>query len=65
MSPEKHVLRWRVAFVVDRAVHITGSRRSLAQYLGVSVTSIAQWLHATADVPDGAWDRILELLQKL
>jgi len=61
----KRDLRRRVAAVLLRAVREVGSRRSLAQYLGVSVVSLAQWLNETADVPDGVWDRVLELLLKL
>jgi len=42
-----------------------GSRKSLAEYLGVPVASVAQWLYATADLPDDVLDKIIELFSRL
>lgn len=47
---------------MNRAVRVMGSRRSLAEYLGVPVTSVAQWLYAKGDLPDSVLDKIIELL---
>ena len=63
-SKGKRELRKRVAAVMDRAVRALGSRRSLAEYLGVPVTSVAQWLFATADLPDDVLDKLLDLLSR-
>jgi hypothetical protein len=65
LGPTRRDLRWRIASVIHRAVRRLGSRKSLAEYLGVPVTSVAQWLYAQSDVPDGVWDRIVELLLRL
>ena len=51
--------------MMNRAVRVMGSRRSLALYLGVPVTYVAQWLYARSDIPDGLLDKIIELLSML
>ena len=61
-STGKREVRRRVASVMNRAVRAMGSRRSLAVYLGVPVTSVASWLFARSDMPDGVLDKIIELL---
>jgi DNA-binding transcriptional regulator YdaS (Cro superfamily) len=64
-SQGKRALRKRVASVVNRAVRAAGSRKLLAEYLGVPVTSVAQWLFATSDMPDSVLDQIIQLLSRL
>jgi len=65
VSRGKRELRKRVAAVMNRAVRVTGSRKSLAEYLGVPVTYVAQWLYATADLPDDMLEKIIDLLSRL
>jgi len=50
---------------LHEACVILGGEHKLAEYLGVPVTYVAQWLYATADLPDDMLEKIIDLLSRL